>query len=135
MKASEMRAREAELLHIMEGIQQEPRKAALRIARLQRQAKKAYGERDELLLFLSRLYPSHLMPITQRTPFETWEWALCIHVSEEGRLIYQLDNEAVEFFHALPRTAEDHYSPAHNTAARTRLLVSGVAQSCTKSTA
>jgi hypothetical protein len=111
----------SELFDRTEAIKADPRKAALKMARLQRQAEKAYGERDELLIYLSTLYDSHLMPITQRQKGQDWDWALCVH-APQGLLIWKLDNATAARFDHLERITADHYTEKHRIEERSKRL-------------
>lgn len=79
---------------------------ARKVTRLERQAKRAFEERDELLIALSKIWPAHLMPTKAAALIagtnEDWLWSLCLH-SPVGQLAWSLNNDLAARFSHLDR--------------------------------
>lgn len=74
----------------------------------------AYSERNNLVAFLSRLYPSHLCRHSEedKTWEDDWRWIVCIH-SPQGQLTWHLhDSDIYKFRHLVK--VEDHWD-GHTT--------------------
>jgi hypothetical protein len=82
-------------------------------ARMREHRQRAYHERNLLVAVLSRLWPSHLMPVRPgrdvRGQMNTWNWVVCIH-SPEGLLNWHLPNEEVDvYFSHLTKLGDNHW--------------------------
>ena len=68
----------------------------------------AYSERNELVAFVSKLYPSHLTTHPDEDEWEDdWRWIVCVH-SPAGQLSLHIhDSELSKFDHLL--NAANHW--------------------------
>ena len=87
---------------------------------------KAYAQRDELLIALSKVWPAHLMP-TKATALtagtdEDWLWSLYLE-SPAGQLVYPLNNALAAQFAHLDRHTENAWD-GHLAAERSKRLAS-----------
>lgn len=72
---------------------------------------RAYHERNLLVAALSRIWPSHLMPLRpgKDDSENTWRWVVCIH-SPEGMLNWHLPNAEIDvYFSHLERIGDNHW--------------------------
>jgi len=100
--------------------------AAAQAANRRRQVAKAYAQRDELLVALSKIWPAHLMP-TKPTALtagndEDWLWSLHLE-SPHGQLVYPLNNDASALFGHLERLPENTWD-GHLAKERSKRLAS-----------
>lgn len=88
----------------------EPETVTGRMNAARRHRKRAFGERNEVIGVLARLWPSHVMPVTSHlTPLSAGRVALCIH-SPAGLLCWIItEEEAVDEFPTLDRIGENHW--------------------------
>lgn len=75
----------------------------------------AYYERNQLVSFLSRLYPSHLArhPESDTKWEDAWRWIICIH-SPKGQLTWHIHETEKKFFSHLkekPGHWDGHTTP------------------------
>lgn len=89
-----------------------------------RHRERAYADRNELIAVLTRLWPSHVMPVTgPLSSLKDGRAVLCIH-SPAGQLAWIISTEeADETFAALPRLAENHWDKATRAQRSERLAM------------
>lgn len=88
----------------------EPDSATGRMKAARRHRERAYAERNELIGVLTRLWPSHVMPVAgPLSSLKDGRAVICIH-SPAGQLAWILSTEeADETFAALPRLTDGHW--------------------------
>lgn len=92
--------------------------------------RRAYAQRDDLLVALSKLLPAHLMPTKRQAvagEAQDWVWSLCIHGAEQ--MVWPLDNRLAARFGHLPRSTANHWDGHDHRGRSTRL--EALAQTCT----
>lgn len=74
----------------------------------------AYKERNQLVAFVSKLYPSHLCrhPNDDKTWEATWRWIVCIH-SPNGQLTWHIHDREKKLFKHL-KIKKEHWD-GHTT--------------------
>lgn len=90
------------------------------------QVAKAYAQRDELLVALSKVWPSHLMP-TKASALtagndEDWLWSLYLD-APCGQLVYPLNNALAAQFSHLDRHRDNEWD-GHLAKERSKRLAS-----------
>jgi len=100
----------------------EPDSATGRMKAARRHRERAYAERNELIGVLTRLWPSHVMPVSANlSSLADGRAVICIH-SPAGQLAWILSvEEADETFPALPRITENHWDRSTRTERSARL--------------
>lgn len=86
-----------------------------------RHTHRAYGDRNELLAILARVFPSHLMPVQGNLAPLDERTVLCIH-TPKGQLAWVLDRSEIEPFEGLERLSESHYDGARKTDRSDRIV-------------
>jgi len=91
--------------------------------RRQAQMRRVYDQRDDLLIALTKVLPSHLMP-TKRAAVvagsdDDWLWSVCVHGPEQ--LVWPLDNRSAGRFGHLPRSPANHWD-GHTSEERSRRI-------------
>lgn len=59
----------------------------------------AFEQRDDLLVYLSRLYPSHLCLSKNYEKLNSWKWVVSIHLPEGDLMWHIADGELFKFRH------------------------------------
>lgn len=89
-------------------MRREPSSATAQREAARRHRARAYEERNELLRLLTRLWPSHLMPVSANLAALDGRRTLCIH-SPAGQLAYVLSAPEAVSFAYLREDATSHY--------------------------
>ena len=90
----------------------EPESATARMLAARRHRSKAYGERNELIAVLARLWPAHIMPVAGAMHTLDERKIICVH-GPTGHLAWPItDDEARVQFKDVEQLEESHWDRA-----------------------
>lgn len=99
---------------------------AVIVRNLARSKSSAYAERNQLVAFISKLYPSHLCrhPESDKEWEDAWRWIACIH-SPKGQLTWHIhQSEKKQFAHLKEKPAHwDGHTTAQKYARLRRIKI------------
>ena len=86
--------------------------------------RRAYHQRDELLIALSKVWESHLIPtkLDVAGSRQDWLWSVCLH-APCGQLVFPVNNVLAAKMGHLERDTANHWD-GHTSAERSKRLAS-----------